>query len=144
MLRQEVKVILDTLEQQRSLITKLQCSSGAADRKAMADDVYRPRSISRLKDEWKEDDLTPADGSAQAPNDSTGAQDLLVSDTLALINKRIQKFEEIIERASDLEVWVSRHLFSSPSLSAIFLFSSGTFPVVILTLLEHLPHQLEP
>ena len=132
MLKQEIKVILDTLSEQERVVSKLQCSSSSSNR----------RSRSRYAEEVYDymDELSPA------PKDSKGIQDLLVKDSRLLLEKRISSFREIDVRASDLESWVSLH-FNVPSGIINYrglLRSMAKVYGNILTAIEHISYQFQP
>ena len=48
----------------------------------------------------------PTPGSQIDPTDPTGIQGLLTQDSYALIDRKIREFQEMNERASELEAWV--------------------------------------
>lgn len=80
----------------------------------------RSRSYKRdaYYDEYDDDDnfLQPivienigpprAPGSQLDPTDPSGVKDILVGDSLALIDRKMREFQEMNERASELETWV--------------------------------------
>ena len=153
MLKQEISVIKDTLEDQLQVLEDFQPTTSTYfvnhQRASSIKNPYhygpqRPRPqpgrhpMRRTRQspaaargglwpgayDWPGADVYEQTPIERTPNDSSAVQEILFQDSLALIQKRIRDFQEMNDWASHLETWAS-------SLLPLFMFPSAQGALLI-------------